>query len=195
MFLRSAVLCLAAAGLLSGCGLFDNDRFAGNDPDLAKRTNDPYHTDPMYSSNPDVTGSRFADVGTGNPGLIGALFANHDKGGSGGPGAGVGVNSFLWRATLDTVSFMPLASADPFGGVIITDWFSPPDQQGERFKVNIFILGRELRADGVRASVFRQSRQANGQWIDATVDQATGTDLENAILTRARQMRLSTAAK
>ena len=91
---------------------------------------------------------------------------------------------------------MPLASADPFGGVIITDWYSPPDSPNERFKVNIFILGRELRADGVRASVFRQKRDAGtGNGSMPPVDQATGTDLENAILTRARQMRLSTAAK
>jgi hypothetical protein len=107
----------------------------------------------------------------------------------------VGVNSYLWRATLDTVSFMPLASADPFGGVIISDWFSPPAAPGERFKLNIAILGRELRADGVRVSVFRQRRDAGGQWADAPVDAATGTDIENAILMRARQMKLSTASK
>ena len=115
--------------------------------------------------------------------------------GAGGGAPGVGVNSFLWRATLDTVSFMPLASADPFGGVIITDWFSPSEMPAERFKVNVFILGRELRADGVRCTVFRQKRDAGGQWTDAPVEQQTGTDIENAILTRARQMRLSTAAK
>ncbi|MGH6968637.1 MAG: DUF3576 domain-containing protein, partial [Stellaceae bacterium] len=95
---------------------------------------------------------------------------------------------------LDTVSFMPLASADPFGGVIITDWFSPPQTPDERFKVNIFILNRELRADGVRASVFRQARDSKGDWVDAPVDKNTGTDLENAILARARQIRLSTAS-
>src|SRR6201998_852295 len=71
---------------------------------------------------------------------------------AGGTSRTVGVNSYLWHATLDTLSFMPLASADPFGGVIITDWYSPSTTQDERFKVNIFILGRELRADGVRAS-------------------------------------------
>jgi hypothetical protein len=120
-----------------------------------------------------------------------------DRGGGGGNGGppGVGVNSYLWRATLDTVSFMPMASADPFGGVIITDWYSPAEATGERFKVNIFILGRELRADGVRCTVFRQKRDASGQWADAPVDQATGINIENAILTRARQMRLSTASK
>jgi hypothetical protein len=199
---RGIVLCLAVAGFVSGCGMFDSDRqdvLGRNDPDYQKRTSDPYHTDPDYSSNPDVTGTRYTDVGSKNQSLLGSIFGN-DKGDSGngnnsGPGgAGVGVNSYLWRATLDTVSFMPLASADPFGGVIITDWYSPPDQPNERFKVNIFILGRELRADGVRASVFRQKRDGGAQWLDAAVDQATGTDLENAILTRARQMRLSTAA-
>jgi hypothetical protein len=109
--------------------------------------------------------------------------------GSGG-GAGVGVNSLLWRASLDTVSFMPLVSADPFGGVIITDWYTPPATPDERFKVNVYILGRALRADGIRASVFRQQNQG-GTWIDAPVALNTATDLENAILTRARQLRQS----
>ncbi|HZS83129.1 MAG TPA: DUF3576 domain-containing protein [Stellaceae bacterium] len=109
-------------------------------------------------------------------------------------GGGIGVNSFLWRATLDTLSFMPLASADPFGGVIITDWYSPPETPNERFKINIFILDRQLRADGVRAAVFRQTRSAGGGWVDETVDPTTQTNLENAILVRARQLRVSTAS-
>src|SRR5579859_5675119 len=75
---------------------------------------------------------------------------------SGGGGAGIGVNAFLWRGALDTLSFLPLTSADPFGGVIITDWYSPADANGERFKATAYILGRELRSDGIRVSVFRQ---------------------------------------
>jgi len=128
--------------------------------------------------------------------MLDTIFApgKPDASGGGG-GSGIAVNSFLWHASLDTVSFMPLASADPFGGTIITDWYSPPDSPNERFKLNIFILGRDLRADGVRARVFRQNRTPDGQWVDAPVDQATGTDLENAILTRARQIRMSTVAK
>lgn len=110
-----------------------------------------------------------------------------------GGGSGIGVNAFLWRASLDTLSFMPLASADPFGGVIITEWYTPPEADGERFKVNVFILGRELRADGVRATVFRQTRDGGGAWVDAAVADTTGTDLENAILTRARQLRIASA--
>ncbi|MEQ8357479.1 MAG: DUF3576 domain-containing protein [Kiloniellaceae bacterium] len=106
--------------------------------------------------------------------------------------AGIGVNSYLWRASLDTVSFMPLASADPFGGVIITDWYSPPQSANERFKINVYILGRDLRADGVRAAVFRQLRDAqSGSWIDAAIEAQTPTDVENAILTRARQLRIA----
>jgi len=126
--------------------------------------------------------------------LMTALFGGGGNGQNNGGAAGVGVNSFLWRASLDTVSFMPLASADPFGGVIITDWFSPPETPEERFKVNVFILGRDLRADGVRASVFHQKKDTVGQWSEAPVDANTATDLENAILTRARQIRLSAAA-
>lgn len=111
--------------------------------------------------------------------------------GVGGGGGGIGVNSYLWRASLDTIAFMPLSSADPFGGVIITDWYSPPQSQDERFKINLFILGRDLRADGLRASVFRQMRNGSGDWVDAQVGKQTPIDLENAILTRARQLRIA----
>jgi hypothetical protein len=108
-------------------------------------------------------------------------------------GGGIGVNSYLWRASLDSISFMPVSSADPFGGVIITDWYSPPETPDERFKLNIYILGRQLRADGIKAAVFRQRREVNGDWADAAVEPKTATELENAILTRARQMRIDTA--
>jgi len=104
---------------------------------------------------------------------------------------GIGVNGFLWRATLDTVSFMPIASADPFGGVIITDWYSAPGNPNERVKLNIFIRDRDLRADGVKVSVFRQVRSSSGGWTDASVAVATSGSLENSILTKARQIKLA----
>ncbi len=137
---------------------------------------------------------------TDNTGVFGSDGLNLFGGGgkedtSGGGGGGVGVNSYLWRASLDTISFMPLASADPFGGVIITEWYSPPEAPSERFKINVFILGRDLRADGVRAAVFKQQRDAGGAWQDAPVEAQTATDLENSILSRARQLRVSTAQK
>jgi hypothetical protein len=102
---------------------------------------------------------------------------------------GVGVNAYLWRATLDTMSIWPVASADPFGGVIITDWYAPPTTPNERFKLNIYILDRALRADGVRVSVFRQQRTVSGDWRNAVAQPQTATQIENAILTRARQIR------
>ena len=112
-------------------------------------------------------------------------------GSSANKGGGIGVNSFLWRATLDTVSFMPLSSADPFGGVIITDWYTPPEAPSERFKMNIYILGRQLRADGLRVAVFRQAQSGNGNWINTSVKSETSISLENQILTRARQLRVA----
>lgn len=98
----------------------------------------------------------------------------------------LGVNTHLWRASLDTISFMPIVSADPFGGVIITDWYTPPQSPQERLKINIFILDRQLRSDGLKVSIFRQERNESGQWIDQSVDPQTIRDLENAILGRAR---------
>lgn len=106
-------------------------------------------------------------------------------------GSGLGVNGFLWRASLDTISFMPVNSADPFGGVIITDWHSIPEAPEERFKMNVYILGRALRADGVRVAVFRQVRDPETQWVDASVNDDTGPKIEDAILVRARQLRFA----
>ena len=135
----------------------------------------------------DIKSTRFLSQGA--DGRTTSLFGDPDKKDS--QATGIGVNSYLWRASLDTISFMPLTSADPFGGVIITDWYSPPEAQDERFKITVYILGRELRADGVRAAVFRQRQDGNGGWIDARVEPRTAVDLENAILTRARELRIA----
>jgi hypothetical protein len=105
--------------------------------------------------------------------------------------SGIGVNGFLWRASLDTLSFLPLSSADPFGGVIITDWYAPPESPEERFKVTVYILGRQLRSDGVRVAVFRQKREDGADWQDARTGTSTATSLENAILARARELRVA----
>jgi hypothetical protein len=110
-------------------------------------------------------------------------------------GWALGVNSFLWRASLDTISFMPVNSADPFGGVILTDWHTPNEAPSERFKLNVYILDRTLRADGVRVAVFRQVQDRNGNWRDAGVPGGTGTKIEDAILIRARQLRNQSLSK
>ena len=105
---------------------------------------------------------------------------------------GIGVNAFLWRATLDTLSFMPLANADPWGGVVNYDWYSDPQTPNERFKATVFILDTRLRADALNVTVNKEVRDAAGQWTAAPVAAQTETDLENAILTKARQLNLST---
>ncbi|WP_084420785.1 DUF3576 domain-containing protein [Henriciella litoralis] len=101
-----------------------------------------------------------------------------------------GVNPYLWRASLDTLENLPLESADPIGGIINYDWQSFPAAQGERIKATVYILDSRLRADGVKVAVFRQVEE-NGVWTDAAVDPATGAQLENAILTRARVIKSS----
>jgi len=108
-----------------------------------------------------------------------------------GPGQGIGVNAFLWRAALDTFAFLPPFSADPLGGVIIYDWYSPPETPGERFKITVYILDTRLRADGVKVAVFRQVRDVYGEWVETEVDPSVVTRLEDAVLTRARQIRIA----
>jgi hypothetical protein len=105
----------------------------------------------------------------------------------------LGVNSYLWHAALDTLAFMPLHSADPFGGVIITDWYSAPATPNDRMRVTVYILDRRLRADGLKVSVFRQAVGPQG-WADAAVNPETAVKLEDAILTRARELRLASGA-
>ncbi len=116
----------------------------------------------------------------------------HDAGAA--EGGALGVNAYLWRGALDTLAFMPLASADPFGGVIITDWYQPPASPGERFKATAYILGRQLRADGVKITVFRQVED-RGTWVDAPVARTTASEIEDKVLARARELRSQTAAR
>ncbi len=164
----AAAAALTLLPMLAGCG---GDKTVK--PVADSEYNDYRYKDP-------TSGTLFGDAGI----VLGPSKDNKQQE----AGAALGVNAYLWRGALDTLSFMPLASADPFGGVIITDWFSPPTTNGERFKATAYILGRQLRTDGVRISIFRQVRDG-GQWVDAPVNPSTASDIENKVLARARELR------
>jgi hypothetical protein len=100
----------------------------------------------------------------------------------------IGVNSYLWRAALDTLSFAPMAQVDSAGGVIVTDWYANPEAPGDRVKVTVTILDADLRADALRVAASRQV-MTNGQWLEAPVAAATVQKLEEIILTKARDLR------
>ncbi len=161
----------ACIGLLAGCG--STNKVEAKYPTGANRD----QVDDIYAEAPSIFG----------PGGMNLLGGDDKEDAS----SAIGVNSYLWRAALDTVSFMPLASADPFGGVILTDWYESEDNPGERIKLNVFILDRQLKAEGLRVKVFRQIKRV-GVWKDAETSQDTARQLEDAILTRAREMRVST---
>lgn len=173
-FALAAAFLLTASASLTACGVFGGGE--RQYPDTTGRSGPP---DPA----PKAGEKRDTIFGEGGLNIFGG-------GGGNDTGGGIGVNSYLWRASLDTLSFMPLASADPFGGVIITDWYQDPKAQGERFKVTTYILDKRLRADGVKVAVFRQKKDDKGDWTDTPVDQATATRIENAILVRARELRM-----
>jgi|ERR1700733_2196883 hypothetical protein len=162
------LLCLT---LLAGCG--------------ESRPNNPEPDSPDYAGEPGSGLGHYGNL-TGEGSLL-TFGANKQPKPDLGSGA-LGVNAYLWRGALDTLSFMPLSSADPFSGVIITDWYSPPAVSGERFKATAYIMGRELRSDGIRVAIFRQVLQ-NGQWIDAPISTMTVGEIENKVLARARQLR------
>ena len=167
------MLAVAALVALSACGNVrgKNPEFTVFDP-KEQRIRDRYGT---------ITGQDGFSLFGGR-----SRLARDGEGG----GGGIGVNAYLWRGTLETIDFMPLASADPFGGLIITDWYQPPASPGERLKVHVLILDRSLRADAVKVSVFRQERQGS-DWADAAVDPKTATALEDKILTKARELRIA----
>lgn len=106
----------------------------------------------------------------------------------------IGVNSYLWRASLDSISFMPLLQTDSAGGVIVSDWYVNPAAPAERVKVTISILDQDLRADALRVAVQRQINR-NGDWIDVPVRAASAQKLEDVILTQARDLRRAAIAE
>ena len=168
-----STLSLVAVLSIAGCGLGTKVRGVGDDEYQDYRTK----------------GGEQGKIG-GDQGLV--FGVGKGAGSKSDEGAALGVNAYLWRAALDTLAFMPLASADPFGGVIITDWYEPPAGQGERFKATAYILGRQLRADGIKVSIFRQVSQG-GRWVDASVSAVTTSEIENKVLARARELRSQTA--
>ncbi|MDB5413653.1 MAG: hypothetical protein JWR10_1988 [Rubritepida sp.] len=177
LWLGLAALLLAAC---SGGRQVQNDEYGtDNQRELALR---------MSGSNPATSGIVVFGVDRSRD------TAGGGGGGPGGGGGGMTVNAYLWRATLDTLSFMPLASADPFGGVIITDWYSPPQAEAERFKATAYVIGRQLRSDGVRVQVFRQVSR-NGTWVDAPASTATNSEMEDRVLARARELRSQSAGR
>ena len=169
------VLVLLAAFGLGGCGPIDKEA--------------SYPTDKQKGSDKSVYSDQKPDTIWGPEQSLGSkLFGGNDD--KSGGGSGIGVNSFLWRAALDTISFMPVASADPFGGVILTDWYENPETPGERFKLNVYILDKQLRADGIRVAVFKQKMEKN-VWRDDKVPETMANNIETTILTRAREIRVA----
>ncbi|MEM1409740.1 MAG: DUF3576 domain-containing protein [Pseudomonadota bacterium] len=123
--------------------------------------------------------------GTKTPARDVALTSN------GAAGMAASVNRYLWTASLETIDFMPFSSVDPVAGVIITEWYASPAVPTERFRANVLILDSALRADALRVRLFKQVRSGAGDWIDAPTNPNTAREVENAILTRARELRLN----
>jgi hypothetical protein len=166
--LRAGLLVLLCG--LASCGWFGGHKDTGS----VTPVSDAGYTDPNVPAAPEI--------------VPGTKQSNTQQE----AGATLQVNKYLWRGALETLGFMPFASADPFGGVIVTEWYSPNPGSNERFKATCYVLGRELRSDGVHVTIFRQVRDA-GQWTDAPPNPSTATDIENKILARARELRAQSA--
>jgi len=180
VFKTSARLAAMAtvAGLASACG---GGNYAAKDPVGPK-------PGPQKKYNPDYDQSVFGEGGLSTSNLRsgrGGIFDNSDE------KARLPVNKYLWQGALDTLSFLPLASSDPFTGVIATEWGSTPEAPGERFKVTAYILNPGLTAAALKVAVYREVLSDAGLWTPAPVSADTGRQLEDAILARARQIRIA----
>ena len=174
--LRAATLLLISGLGVASCGQGKMPEFTVFDPQQQRQRNQSG----TFTGRDGIT-----IFGTGNSAAAQQAAAESAGGG------GIGVNAYLWRGALETLDFMPLSSADPFGGLIITDWYQPTGLAAERLKVQVLILDRSLRADGVRVSVIRQQRDERGDWVDEPVDPQTVSQLEDKILTKARELRIA----
>lgn len=141
--------------------------------------------DPRYDES--ILGPGGATIGSVGSRTLGRLFGGGRDEGQG----ALPINKYLWQAALDTVSFLPLASTDPFTGVIVTDWAARPEAPNERFKVTIRITGPELSAASLKVAVFREVQDDKGLWVPAPVSAETVEKLEDAILVRAREIRIA----
>lgn len=168
----AVILAVCSALALSACG-GGNGEYAADEDDLRNPRD-------LRDYDPDDT----------ILGFLGAETADDIINGSPG-GDQLPVNRFLWRASLDTLSFLPLSSTDPFSGVIATDWSATSEQPTERVKVTAFVTDARLSAEALKVAVYRETRDLSGSWVAAPVNPQTARQLEDAILTRARQLRVA----
>ncbi len=172
------ILLGCTAALLGGCG---DSSYAAKD-DVGPRSGPTREYDERFDE------SIFGDGGLS----LTRVLSGEAAGGAEGQAGSLPINRFLWQASLDTLSFLPLSSTDPFTGVIATDWGAAPNQPGERFKVTAYMLSPALSASSLKIAVYREVRDAeSGVWVPASVNPDTPRKIEDAILTRARQIRIA----
>ena len=130
--------------------------------------------------------------GKGGVSLSGIIDGNNQEQNISGGIVAMSVNPFLWRATLETIDFMPLSSADQIGGTIITDWYSTSGNEKERCKLNIFITGINLNTENLRVSSFCQEFK-NPSWVNKELEKENNIKIENAILNKAKKLKLQSS--
>lgn len=173
---RIAILlaCGLCAGLVAGCGdnLAAAPEDAVNTDDDSSRLRNRARETSLFGPDSDLLAAIAGDT-------------EEESGGS------LPVNRYIWQASLETLDFLPMSSTDPFTGVIVTDWGATPDAPNERFKVTAYLRGPQLAASSLKVAVFRETRSGEGVWIPAVVSPETPRQIEDAILTRARQIRIT----
>ena len=163
--------------MLSACG--DGNYAAQKEPDGPR---------PGPKRQQKANNSVFGDGGLSlTRALDGTLFDSEEQEG----GSSLPVNKFIWQASLDTLSFLPLASTDPFTGVIATDWGTSPSNAAERFKVTVYMVRPALEASALKVAVHREVLSEAGLWTAASVSPDTARKLEDAIIVRARQIKIA----
>ena len=195
---KSYLFFITSVFLLFGCNsdlteeekkaLWDNAQTRG---EIIRRSGTPFN----LATDPDLAMSDAENRLMTGGGLMGekanfSFLGDAESGSSEVTSLGMPINPYLWKASLETISFMPLASTDPFAGTIITDWYTAETNLGERCKLNIFINGKSLKTDNLRVSSFCQTLK-NNQWVNMPSKQEENTKLENVILNEAKKLKLT----
>ena len=114
------------------------------------------------------------------------LFDNQNKGGG---TFDFATSNELWRASLDTLDFMPLISADYGGGILITDWYNENNNYRDYIKISIRFLTNEIRSDSLKIKVYTKNCESSGECTISLDNPEIRQKLVSTILTKASKYK------
>jgi hypothetical protein len=101
-----------------------------------------------------------------------------------------GTSNVLWRASLKTLDFIPLATVDYSGGIIITDWYSEGKLNKEQIKIQIRFVSTELRSESIQVISYKKICETNNECLNIAGNENFNKEIKDLIINSARQIRI-----